>query len=65
MMSRMLQGNTSVKSMYSSQSWFNCNAPAVDSMPHNCLQDLKQLLHFVDDWELNDNDFEWNRLTTG
>ena len=46
--------------IYSTHSWFNHNVPAVDSMPRDCLQDLTQLLHFVDDWELNNNDFEWN-----
>ena len=45
MMARMLQGNTSVKDMYSTCSWFKHNSPAVDSMPHDCLQDLTQLLH--------------------
>ena len=29
-------------------------------MPRDYLQDLTQLLHFVDDWELDNNDFEWN-----
>ena len=32
MMARMLQGDTSVPDMYSTRSWFNHNAPAVDSM---------------------------------
>ena len=59
MMTRMLQGDTSVKDMYSTCSWFKHNSPAVDSMPHDCLQDLTRLLHEVDDcWELDDNDFE-------
>ena len=61
-MARMLQGDTSVKDMYSTRSWFNHNAPAVDSMPRDCLQDLTRLLHFVDDWELDGNDFEWNEV---
>ena len=43
------------------RSWFNHNAPAVDSMPCNCLQDLSRLLHFVNDWELDDNNYEWNK----
>ena len=46
--------------IYSTHSRFNHTVPAVDSMPRDCLQDLTQLLHFVDDWELNNNDFEWN-----
>ena len=25
-------------------------------MPRNCLQDLHRLLHFVDDWEINDDE---------
>ena len=32
MMARMLQGNTSIKDMYTTRSWFKHNAPAVDSM---------------------------------
>ena len=48
--------------MYSTRSWFNHNAPAVDRMPRNCLQDLTWLLHFVDDWELDENDLEWNEM---
>ena len=48
--------------MYSTCCWFNHNTPAVDSMPHNCLQDLTRLLHFVNDWELNENDFEWDEV---
>ena len=62
MMARMLQGNISVKSIYSTWSWFNHNAPAVDSMPRDCLQDLTRLLHFVDDWKLDDNNFEWDNV---
>ena len=63
MMAQMLQGDTSVpEDMYSIRSWFNHNAPAVDSMPCNCLQDLTWLLHFVDNWELDENDFEWNEV---
>ena len=31
-------------------------------MPCNCLQDLTRLLHFVDDWELDENDLEWNEV---
>ena len=62
MMARMLQGDTSIKDMYSTRSWFNHNAPAVDSMPRDCLQDLTRLFHFVDDWELDDNDFKWDEV---
>ena len=63
MMARMLQDDTSVvKDIYSTMSWFNHNAPAVDSMPRDCLQDLTRLLHFVDDWELDENDFKWNEV---
>jgi hypothetical protein len=58
----MIQGDTSVLEMYGTCSWFIHNAPAVDSMPCNCLQDLTQLLHFVDDWELDENDFEWEEV---
>ena len=53
----MLQGNASIKDMYSSCSWFKHNAPAADSMPHNCLQDLiRWLFHFVDDWEIEEDE---------
>ena len=48
------------KNMYSTRSWFKHNAPAVDSMLHNCLQDLIRLLHFVDDWEIEDDN--WNDM---
>ena len=48
--------------MYNTFSWFNHNAPAVDIMPRDCLQDLTWLLHFVDDWELDDNDFGWDEV---
>ena len=51
----MLYGDT----LYSSQSWFKHNVQAVDSMPRNCLQDLTQLLHFVDNWEI-DNTENWD-----
>ena len=44
------------------RSWFKHNAPAIDSMPRNCLQDLIWLLHFVDDWKVDENNFEWNRV---
>tara|TARA_B110001450_G_C17246012_1_gene329509 strand:- start:209 stop:427 length:219 start_codon:yes stop_codon:yes gene_type:complete len=40
----------------------NHNASALDSMPRDCLQDLTRLLHFVDDWELDDNNFKWNEV---
>ena len=56
----MIQGDTSVLEMYGTCSWFIHNAPAVDSMPCNCLHDLTRLLHFVNDWELDDNNFEWD-----
>ena len=44
------------------RSWFKHNAPAIDSMPRNFLQDLIWLLHFVDDWKVDENNFEWNRV---
>ena len=56
MMARMLQGDASIKDMYTTRSWFKHNAPAVDSMPRNCLQDLIRLLHFVDDWEIEEDE---------
>ena len=56
MIAQMLQDDASIKDMYSSWSWFKHNAPAVDSMPRNCLQDLIRLLHFVDDWEIEENE---------
>ena len=34
----------------------------MDSIPRNCLQDLTQLLHFVDNWELDENNFKWNEV---
>lgn len=46
----------------STRSWLYHNAPAVDSIPQKNLQDLIWLLHFVDDWELDKNDFEWNKV---
>ena len=48
--------------VHSTRSWFNHNAPAVDSIPRDCLQDLTRLFHFVDDWELDDNDFKWDEV---
>ena len=48
--------------MYSTWSWFNHNAPAVDSMLRDCLQDLTWLLHFVADWKLDESNFEWNEV---
>ena len=60
-MARMLSGDPSIVNMYDSRSWFNHCAPAVESMPRNCLQDLYRLLHFVDDWEL-DEDMEWDDI---
>ena len=36
MMARMLQGDASIKDMYSTRSWFKHNAPAIDSIPRNC-----------------------------
>ena len=41
-MARMLQGDASIKDM--------------DSMPRNFLQDLTRLLHFVDDWEIKEDE---------
>ena len=61
-MAQMLQDNTSVPDMYSTQSWFNHNTLAVDSFPRDCLQDLTWLLHFFDNWELDENDFKWNEV---
>ena len=60
-MARMLSGDPSIVNMYDSRSWFNHCAPAVESMPRDCLQDLYRLLHFVDDWEL-DEDKEWDDI---
>ena len=52
--------------MYSSRSWFKHSAPVVDSMPQNYLQDpIQLLLHFVDNWEIEDDDNEqntWNAM---
>ena len=56
MMAGILQGDASIKDMYSTRSWFKHNAPAVDSMPRDCLQDLTWLLHFVDDWEIEEDE---------
>ena len=50
------------KCTYSTWSWFNHNTPAVDSLPRDCLQDLTWLLYFVDNWELDENNFEWNEV---
>ena len=48
--------------MYSTRSWFKHNLPALDSIPHNCLQDLiRLLLHFVDDWEIEDDE-NWDDM---
>ena len=58
MIACMLSGDPSIAKMYDSRSWFNHCAPAVEAMPHNCLQDLHRLLHFVDDWEV-DEDENW------
>ena len=50
MMTRRLQGSTLDSHMYNLKRWFKHNEPAaVDSMPCGCLQDLIQLLHFIDD----------------
>ena len=62
MIAWILQGDTSVKCIYSTWSWFNHNAPAVDSMPRDCLKDLTRLLHFFDDQKLDDNNFEWDKV---
>ena len=61
MMARMLSGDPSIVNMYDSRSWFNHWAPAVESMPRDCLQDLYWLFHFVDDWEL-DEVKEWDNI---
>jgi len=61
MMARMLSRDPSIVYMYDLRRWFNHCAPAVKSMPRDCLQDLYQLLHFVDDWEL-DEDKEWDEI---
>ena len=62
MMARMLQGDASIKDMYSSWSWFKHNAPAVDSILRNCLQALiQQLLYFVDDWDIEE-DGNWDDM---
>mmetsp|Transcript_54967 Transcript_54967/g.62207 ORF Transcript_54967/g.62207 Transcript_54967/m.62207 type:complete len:100 (+) Transcript_54967:816-1115(+) len=61
MMARMLSRDPSIVYMYDLRRWFNHCAPAVKSMPRDCLQDLYQLLHFVDDWEL-DEDMEWDDI---
>ena len=56
MIARMLSGDPSIAKMYDSRSWFNHCAPAVEAMSRNCLQDLHHLLHFVDDWEINEDE---------
>ena len=61
MMARMLSGDPSIVNMYDSRSWFNHCGPAIESMPRDCLQDLYLLLHFVVDWEL-DEDKEWDDI---
>ena len=34
-----------------------------DSMPRIAYaQDLTRLLHFADDWELDENDFKWDKV---
>ena len=40
MMARMLSGDPSIVNMYNSRSRFNHCAPAVESMPRDCLQEL-------------------------
>ena len=61
MLARMLSGDPSISNMYDTRSWFNHCAPAVEAMPRDCLQDLYRLLHFVDDWEIYDDD-NWNHV---
>ena len=61
MIALMLCGDPSIENMYNSRSQFDHCAPATKSMPQDCLQDLYQLLHFVDDWEIDDDD-NWNKI---
>ena len=48
--------------LYSTRGWFNHNTTAVERMPRDCLQYLTQLLHFVNNWELYDNNFKWDEV---
>ena len=57
----MLQGDASIKDVYSSCSWFKHNAPAVDSMLRSCLRALIWLLHFVGDWEIEEDE-NWDDM---
>ena len=57
----MLSGDLLIDNMYDLRSCFNHCALAIKFVPRDCLQNLYRLLHFVDDWEL-DEDKEWDDI---
>ena len=56
MMARMLKGDTSVPNTLNTRSWFKHDSPAIKRMPQSFLQDLIRLLHFVDNWYIDDDE---------
>ena len=58
LLAKMLAGNPSDRQAFSSREVFNAVEPIKNSMTLNAVQDLKRCLHFSDDWEDDDDDWD-------
>ena len=57
---RMLSGNGSIADVWSTRDPFSAVGPIKESMPQDAFKDLCRCMHFVDDWE--DDDERWNKV---
>jgi len=59
-LARMLSGNPSIKQMYSSRSPYDAVETVKNCMTLDAMKDLTRCLHFSDDWE--EHEEEWNTI---
>ncbi|KAL7540064.1 hypothetical protein ACHAXR_010797 [Thalassiosira sp. AJA248-18] len=55
---RSITGSKSIEDIWSMRSVHKANAPIKDCMPQDAVKDLCRCMHFADDWE--EDDTQWN-----
>ena len=62
LLGRMFDGNPSMNQMFSTRDMFDACEPVKQSVTLDCFKDLIRCLHFSDDWD--DDDEQWDTLYT-
>ena len=62
LLGRMFDGNPSMNQMFSTRDMFDACEPIKQSMTLDCFKDMVRCLHFSDDWD--EDDEEWDRIYT-